>query len=237
MSGDVDRGFAVLQEMKRDGKHVPYEILYNTLLDGCAKQHRIDDALRLLDDMRATRVAPSNFTLTVLVKLMGRSRRLNQAFDLVETISKENGFRANIQVYTCLIQACIQNRQLGRAIALHDEILTEGGCNPDQKTYTVLARGCLQSGAVEKAVEVIRCANHLPGHHMVQTKFPQGVETRLLEETVMKLNAGSRGEVEVCQDLLTDLKKYRNINVQDNVYSQVVQRAATNGGWTQKGNG
>merc|ERR1719158_1979107 len=55
------------------------------------------------------------------------------------------------------------------------------------------------------------CSNHLPGHNMVQTKYPQGVETRLLEETVMKLNTGSRGEVEVCQDLLNDLKKHRNI--------------------------
>merc|ERR1719231_1072844 len=233
MSGDVDKGFEVLKEMKRDGKHCPDEILYNSLFDGCAKQHRLEDALRLLDDMTDTHVVPSNYTLSILVKLLGRSRRLNQAFTMVETICKEHGFRPNIQVYTCLIQACIQNRQLGRAIALHDEILAEGGCNPDQKTYTVLARGCLQSGAVEKAVEVIRCAYHLPGHHMTQTKFPQGVEHRLLEETVMKLNAGSRGEVEVCQDLLTDLKKYRNINVQDNVYSQVVQKAAT---W-QKGGG
>merc|ERR1719478_1617841 len=175
MSGDVDKAFEVLSEMKRDGKHAADEILYNSLLDGCAKQHRLDDALRLLDDMQDAGVVPSNYTLSILVKLLGRSRRLNQAFSIVETICKENGFRPNIQVYTCLIQACLQNRQLGRAIALHDEILNEGGCAPDQKTYSVMVRGCIQSGALEKAAEVVRCAYHLPGHGMVQTKgSPQG---------------------------------------------------------------
>merc|ERR1719169_295636 len=237
MSGDVDKGFQVLQEMKRDGKHCPDEILYNSLLDGCAKQHRLDDALRLLDDMNDTNVVPSNYTLSILVKLLGRSRRLNQAFTMVETICKEHGFRPNIQVYTCLIQACIQNRQLGRAIALHDEILNEGGCLPDQKTYSVIVRGCVQAGSVEKAVEVIRCAYHLPGHNMVQTKgYYQGVESRVLEETVMKLNSGSRTEVEVAQNLLGDLKTHHNINVQDNVYSQVVRQAANNG-WQKVGKG
>jgi len=244
-SGDVDKALQVLQEMKRDGKHAPDEILYNSLLDGCAKQHRLEDALNLLDDMQDAGVVPSNFTLSILVKLLGRSRRLNQAFDMVETICKENGFRPNIYVYTCLMQACIQNRQLGKAITLHDQILNDGGCTPDQKTYSCLARGCMNSGAMEKAVEVIRCAFHLPGHSMVQTKgSPSGVETRLLEEVVMKLNAGSRGEIEVGQELLADLKK-RNINVQDNVYSQVVRQAADNGfqqrgkgggkGWSSKG--
>ena len=43
--------------------------------------------------------------------------------------------------------------------------------------------------------KVIRCAFHLPGHSMEQSKgSPFGVETRLLEEVVMKLNAGSRGD-------------------------------------------
>merc|ERR1719169_368643 len=118
--------------------------------------------------MQEAKLTPSNYTLSILVKLLGRSRRLNQAFTMVETICKEHGFRPNIQVYTCLIQACLQNRQLGRAIALHDEILNEGGCLPDQKTYSVMIRGCIQTGAMEQAAEVVRCAYHLPGHGMVQ---------------------------------------------------------------------
>merc|ERR1719158_609994 len=84
MYGDIDKAFAVLRQMTATGKHEPDEILYNSLLDGCAKQHRVDDALALVEDMHKNHVRPSNFTLSILVKLLGRSRRLNQAFTTVE---------------------------------------------------------------------------------------------------------------------------------------------------------
>ena len=33
--------FQVLKDMVKSGVHEPDEILYNSLLDGCAKQHRV----------------------------------------------------------------------------------------------------------------------------------------------------------------------------------------------------
>merc|ERR1719389_385415 len=42
MDGDIDKGFAVLEDMTSKKKHEPDEILYNSLLDGCAKQHRVE---------------------------------------------------------------------------------------------------------------------------------------------------------------------------------------------------
>merc|ERR1719454_2012317 len=93
LSGDVDRAFEVLEEMKRDSKFAPDEILYNSLLDGCAKQHRVEEAIRLLESMKESGVAPSNYTLSILVKLMGRSRRLNQAFTLINELSEAHGVR------------------------------------------------------------------------------------------------------------------------------------------------
>merc|ERR1712232_1270483 len=143
-------------------------------------------------------VPPSNFTLSILVKLLGRSRRLNQAFDMVEDVAKEHGFRPNIHVYTCLIQACIHNRQLGRALALHDTLIEEG-CLPDEKTYSVLVRGCMQPGALQKAAQVVRCAYRLSKHYMAVPRRDHrhpGVDMRVLEELIMKLNCGSRVEVD-----------------------------------------
>merc|ERR1719454_2284568 len=43
-SGDIARAFEVLKEMKSDGKYTPDEIMYNSLLDGCAKQNLVQDA-------------------------------------------------------------------------------------------------------------------------------------------------------------------------------------------------
>merc|ERR1719327_1443258 len=128
-AGDIDKGYQVLNEMVTSGVHEPDEILYNSLLDGCAKQHRVDDALKLLEDMHKHHVRPSNFTLSILVKLLGRSRRLNQAFSMVEETCKRFDLQANIHVYTCLIFACFQNRQMPRALQLHDSMITEAGCS------------------------------------------------------------------------------------------------------------
>merc|ERR1719399_119370 len=139
LSGSVDQAFEILAEMKAAGKHKPDEILYNCLLDGCAKEHRLEDAMTLYEEMKQSSVAPSNFTLCTPVKLLGRSRRLQEAFAAVEELSTTGGLKPNIQVFTCLIQACIHNRQLQRALELHDEVISED-CEPDQKTYTVLVR-------------------------------------------------------------------------------------------------
>merc|ERR1719446_335899 len=152
-SGNVDRAFEVLADMRASGQHQPDEILYNCLLDGCAKEHRLEDAMALYEQMKQASVLPSNFTLCTLVKLLGRSRRLEQAFVMVEELSAKNGLKPNIQVFTCLIQACIHNRQLQRALELHDEVII-AECEPDQKTYNVLVRGCMWSNNLQKAVEM-----------------------------------------------------------------------------------
>jgi len=156
-AGNLDRALLVLDDMKTSGKHAPDEVMYNSLLGGCAKEHRPDEALQLLNDMRKYKVAPSNYTLSMLVKLMGRCRRINQAFTMLEEISAEYGLKINIQVYTCLIQGCFNAAQPGKALALHEKIIKEG-LIPDSMTYTVLVRGCIQGGLLDKAVELVKSA-------------------------------------------------------------------------------
>merc|ERR1719281_407853 len=204
-AGDIDRGYQVLNEMVASGVHEPDEILYNSLLDGCAKQHRVDDALKLLEDMHKHNVRPSNFTLSILVKLLGRSRRLNQAFSMVEETCKRFDLQANIHVYTCLIFACFQNRQMGRALELHDNMITEAGVEPDERTYSVLARGCLQAGSCEKAANVVRAAYRLNPQGLVMPKRAPGIEIRVLEEVMNALSAAPNAE-QVAVPLLADLR-------------------------------
>jgi pentatricopeptide repeat protein len=207
LTGDVDRAFRVLEEMKSDGKFAPDEIMYNSLLDGCAKLHRVEDAQNLLDDMREHGVNPSNYTLSILVKLFGRTRRLNQAFKTVEELSEKIGLRPNIHVYTCLMQACIHNRQIDRALGLHDTMVSDGGIRPDEKCYSVLVRGCLQSNRLDKAVTTIRCAFGLTGHSMATSRNGgAGVERSMVAETLAKLKDGSAADQGLGRQLLEDLE-------------------------------
>jgi len=161
---------------------------------------------------------------------MGRARRIDKAFALIEDLCATHGFRPNIQVYTCLIQACIHNRQVDRALQLHDTMIEEAGCQPDEKLYSVLGRGCLQAGYSQKAAKVVRVAYQLPGHGMAIPKRggPSGVEARILEDVVSALSSGNKADQDIANELVVDLKEYRGINaVQNSVYARVAQQAAS----------
>merc|ERR1719265_188600 len=196
--GNLDRALRVLEDMKSNGKHAPDEVMYNSLLAGCAKEHRPDEALQLLADMKTNNVAPSNYTLSMLVKLMGRCRRINQAFTMLDDISKEYGLKINIQVYTCLIQGCFNAGQAARALSLHEQIINEG-LAPDAMTYTVLVRGCVQAGLHDKAVEMAKTAY---GHGPTPYKgTPPRLNPGCFDELLAALGTSTRE----AKDLLAEL--------------------------------
>jgi pentatricopeptide repeat protein len=178
-SGSLDRALAIVRDMQSDGKLIPDEVMYNSILDGCAKEHRPNEALNILAQMKEVGVSPSNFTLSILVKLMGRCRRLNQAFSIIEDARRDYGLKWNIQVYTCLIQACFNNRQASKAVALHDQMIEEGVV-PDEMAYSALVKGCLQASLIDKAIHLARCAHGLA--HPKVRGIPPGINARTLDE-------------------------------------------------------
>merc|ERR550514_918735 len=70
-AGDVQAGFAILERLKKDGKMKPDEIMYNSLLDGCAQNNLVDEAQRLLEEMQTTAAG----SLTAPSPWWSRSRR------------------------------------------------------------------------------------------------------------------------------------------------------------------
>eukprot|EP00933_Yihiella_yeosuensis_P003484 TRINITY_DN10637_c0_g1_i1.p1 TRINITY_DN10637_c0_g1~~TRINITY_DN10637_c0_g1_i1.p1 ORF type:complete len:778 (+),score=181.27 TRINITY_DN10637_c0_g1_i1:228-2561(+) len=208
-AGELEKALQVYQDVKKAGL-VPDEVMYNSLLDGCARshKHKMEEALNILEEMQSSGIAPSNYTLSIIVKIIGRAgaAKLDMAFQLVDALTKKYGFKANIQVHTCLMQACFLNRQPVRALTLHDAIVKGGVSMPDERTYTAMARGCMSNGLPEKAVEVIRCAYHLPRHSMEITKgSPPGVDGAFLEDFLK--GKSSRGCSEsTLKALASDLK-------------------------------
>jgi len=161
-SGDIQTGFAILEQMKKDAHLKPDEIMYNSLLDGCAQNTLVDEGLRLLEEMQSEGVRPSNFTLSILVKLMNRARKLEQAFSIVETITKKYNFRANVHVYTNLVQACCSNQQFNRGIDILEQMIAER-IVPDNRTYAILVRACMSKGCYEQAGGLMRGALGVQG--------------------------------------------------------------------------
>jgi len=156
-NGDIQTGFLILEQMKKDAHLKPDEIMYNSLLDGCAQNNLVDEGLRLLEEMQAEGVPPSNFTLSILVKLMNRARKLEQAFSLVERITKKYNFRPNVHVYTNLVQACVSNQQLSRGMGILEQMVQER-IVPDTRTYAILVRSSMTKGLFDQAVGLMRGA-------------------------------------------------------------------------------
>jgi len=196
--GDVDSALEVL-DLMIDQNIKPDLYTFNGLLDGCAKSRRLKDALRLLELMKDQGVPPSNSTLSIAIKVLGRAHRLSQAFQLAESLSKEHGFQLNIQVYTCLMQACFHSRRIRKAIDLYNRIVEEGLAHADEKTYTVLVSGCLNCGVLDKAVLILRAAYHLPqtGMILVQEGKPQGVAKECVQELLAGLKKQDPAEEEM----------------------------------------
>mmetsp|Transcript_26149 Transcript_26149/g.55348 ORF Transcript_26149/g.55348 Transcript_26149/m.55348 type:complete len:1116 (+) Transcript_26149:127-3474(+) len=159
--GDTQQGFNIFEQMKKETKLKPDEIMFNSLLDGCAQNNLVDEGLKLLERMQREGVQPSNFTLSLLVKLMNRAHKLDSAFSLVQEISRKYRFRPNVHVYTNLIQACIANRQLPRAMSTFEEMVRER-VQPDNRTYTLLVRANMSAGLCEQAVCLLRSGLGLP---------------------------------------------------------------------------
>merc|ERR1719262_1122485 len=161
LKGDIRAAFDVLDNMRKNTNLKPDEIMYNTLLDGCAQANLSEEGLKILQTMQQEGIRPSNYTLSILVKLMSHARRLDQAFSLVDQLTKKYRFKPNAPVYGNLVQACLVNKDLQRGLRLLEQ-MGQDRVTPDVRTYCCLIRTCLSSGLIDNAALVFRAALGLP---------------------------------------------------------------------------
>jgi len=207
--GDVQTGFTILRRMKRESSARPDEIMYNTLLDGCVRGNLVEEGLKLLEEMQHEGVKPSNYTLSILVKLLSRSRNLDGAFAIVEDLSSKHNFKPNVHVYTNLILACLARRSLGRAMQTLERMCQER-VQPDARLYSILVRECLRGGRPEDATGLLRAGLRLPGAISALAGLPPsdaGLDAALVNEILVGLaECGHAGDL--AAPLLADLKKH-----------------------------
>merc|ERR1719238_2596092 len=114
----LDEAFELFDDMTKTTEFEPDEIMFNTLLDGCARQGFYERGMKVFQKMMESGVRPSNYTLSVLVKLANRGKKLEKAFEFCDELSSKYGFRLNVHVFDNLIQACINHRDVPRAIGV-----------------------------------------------------------------------------------------------------------------------
>jgi len=171
--GEMDQAMQLFVVM-RQKQIQPDAIVYNSLLDGCAKKQMVALCEKVLADMQDTGVSLSNHSVSILVKLYGRSRDLEKAFSVVDDIPKRYGFVPNVAVFTCLMQACIWNGSLDRALGLRSRMLEERQ-HPDEKTYSTLLRGALRAGKPDLCASLIHAALEQGGPRLLNEEIVQSV--------------------------------------------------------------
>eukprot|EP00930_Biecheleria_cincta_P037912 TRINITY_DN2605_c0_g2_i1.p1 TRINITY_DN2605_c0_g2~~TRINITY_DN2605_c0_g2_i1.p1 ORF type:complete len:1113 (-),score=243.30 TRINITY_DN2605_c0_g2_i1:322-3537(-) len=206
--GELDCALQLFEELKADERLEVDEIVYNSLIDGCGRLRKSQQALEFLDDMAKNNVKPSNYTMSIMVKLLGRSRRLPDALKLVTKYRDEHGLKPNLQVFTCLIQACLLNKKVAKAMSLYGEMISDLGALPDRKAHTILIDGLLAAGAFNEAVMVARCAYRLP----VPDFMPMGRHKEVgLERTTLSEMAQKVRQGKVDDSTYDDLKEVANL--------------------------
>jgi len=229
----LDKAFELLQEMKRSTKYRPDEITYNTLIDGCARYGLYERGVLLLREMQEAGVRPSNFTLSVLVKLATRSRRPEKAFELCKELAQQYNLRLNVQVYNNLVHACTANQDMQHALQVFEQMLNER-IRPDARTYTLLLRGSVACGDVCETAGLLRAAYGLRGAHPTIAQFgnsshtscgklPFELVTEILEGLVHKRN------MEIVVQLLRDLRGVPGLKIDPKLQLRLTSTAATEG--------
>merc|ERR1719387_3096720 len=210
LKGDIRAAFEVLDDMRNSTKLKPDEIMYNTLLDGCAQANLCEEGLKILQTMQQEGIRPSNYTLSILVKLMSHARRLDQAFSLVDQLTKKYRFKPNAPVYGNLVQACLVNKDLQRALGLLEQ-MAKDRVTPDVRTYCCLIRTYLSGGLLDNAALVFRAALGLP----CTAPYPVGSDARggkgledLANEVLNALIARGRSE-DLAAPIFADTRKHK----------------------------
>mmetsp|Transcript_91350 Transcript_91350/g.263658 ORF Transcript_91350/g.263658 Transcript_91350/m.263658 type:complete len:1086 (-) Transcript_91350:99-3356(-) len=151
--GDMDEALRLFSTMLRQGLAAD-TVIFNTLLDGCVKHSRFELADQLLEDMGKCAVEPSNFTISIIVKLWGKRRRLDKAFQAVRRGREARGCNLDAQVGACLISACFHNHDVDRVDEALAEIRSWPGCaEPDASIFNALVGGFVRCGELRRAVD------------------------------------------------------------------------------------
>ena len=161
LKGDLDGALQTFQAMVTKGV-VADTVMYNTILDGAVRASRFTLCDQLLKDMAQSGVELSNFTLSIIVKMWGKRRQLEKAFNEVRKHSETGDMQLDSKLCTCLLSACFHNGCPERALAALEELKRLPNCDgPDGSTYEQLVEQLIKVRRGQEACDVAREASQL----------------------------------------------------------------------------
>jgi len=170
--GDLDGALKLFDKMVASGVQ-PDTVMYNTLLDGAVRACRFSLCDQFLKEMQTTGTEPSNFTLSIVVKMWGKRKKLDKAFQAVRAHAEARSLQLDSKLCTCLISACFHNADPQRALAALKEMKTWPNCDgPDAGTYEQLTEQLVKVQLLQEAAGVVKEAVALAGNRSIKPLNP-----------------------------------------------------------------
>lgn len=189
-------------------------IVFNIMLDACVRQESMDIAHDLLMKMEKYKVAPTNHTLTAVVKMWCRRKQLDKAFEAFQEFPRRGGFKPSNHAYTCLLNGCLSTHdpRVDSAFKVFAE-MKAAGCYPDAKTYSTFIVGLGRLGECKKAVQL---TEEFFGLHRAEK-----LEFNVLEQLLKSIE--KRNLFQELAVPLLDRLRAANAPVDTRIYSMSVQ--------------
>merc|ERR1719265_2100605 len=163
-SGDVEACFKLLEQLISRGV-TPDDVSFSTLLDVCIDEDAHDLASVALERMSAAGVKMNCVVMTTLMKGFIRSRRLDKAMQLYDSMKATNSqVKPDMITHSMLIKAHCDAHDMGTALKILEDML-ESECTVDDVVFTHLIEGCCQVNNVrlaEKLLQDMQAANIKP---------------------------------------------------------------------------
>jgi pentatricopeptide repeat protein len=199
-SGNLDNAITLYKQIR--GQGIAFDqVAFNMLLLACSRADRVSEAEEIFDDMHKLGMTPTSVTTSIVVKMYGRAKMPNKAFEVFDLIEQGYGEKPNLYAYTCLIQACAQNRQVRRSWEVFDRMLHRG-IEPDSVTYGTLIHGCVSLNKFDHAMSLVRHAYRVP-----KKAFSPTTEDPPFALDALRLKKPARLQNDVLQTLLIAMQR------------------------------
>ncbi|KAJ0502737.1 putative tetratricopeptide-like helical domain superfamily, pentacotripeptide-repeat region of PRORP [Helianthus annuus] len=149
----------VYKEMRAKGMNLN-NVLYNTLLSMCADIGFVDEAVKLLDDMKSCAdCKPNNWTYSSTITIFSCCVKVVEAEAVLKEMV-ESGFQPNIYVLISLIQCYGKADRTDDVVTTFDRIIALG-ITPDERTCGCLLNVITQTPREElgKLTRCVQIAN------------------------------------------------------------------------------
>jgi len=192
---DADRlevAFELLEAMVKLNLH-PDEVVFNSLLAGCARVSNAKLGKVLYAEMVSSGIRPSNATFSILIRLFLQCKILEEAVEMLRTEPAKHNVDLEPRIFVQLMQSCIRERQGRRAVEVY-EMLAERSL-PSASVHKSVLSTCAKLNMFDTAAEILGIVASKGG------KVDKEDAQSLLDSSLRKRKS------QVAQDIVTSMQK------------------------------